>query len=320
MLIEGRGEWALRQICPGPWRRQKIECSSTYHHERDEGAAMSASPISNVSDTARWVAVYRARESARPDALFHDPFAQLLAGERGQAIAAFMPRQARNGWPMIARTKLMDDLILATIKEGCDCVVNLAAGFDTRPYRLDVSSSLQWIEADLPALTDEKEQLLKDAQPRCQLRRIKVDLADSGARLAMLKEAVGTSTNALVITEGLLLYLEETQVRSLAMDVAAQAGIRRWILDLASPALLEMMKKSMGPQLANAPMKFGPANGVAFFEDLGWRATQIQSVMRAASRFRRLPWTLKLFGFLPEPNPRNLRRTPWSAVVQLERA
>jgi methyltransferase (TIGR00027 family) len=281
---------------------------------------MSASPISNVSDTARWVAVYRARESARPDALFHDPFAQLLAGERGQAIAAFMPRQARNGWPMIARTKLMDDLIMATIEQGCDCVVNLAAGFDTRPYRLDVSSSLQWIEADLPALTEEKEQLLKGAKPRCQLRRIKVDLADSSARLAMLKEAVGTSTNALVITEGLLLYLEETQVRSLAMDVGAQAGIRWWILDLASPALLEMMKKSMGPQLANAPMKFGPANGVAFFEDLGWRATQIQSVMRAASRFRRLPWTLKLFGFLPEPNPRNLRRTPWSAVVQLERA
>jgi methyltransferase (TIGR00027 family) len=280
---------------------------------------MSTSPISNVSDTARWVAVYRARESARRDALFHDPFAQLLAGERGQAIAALMPRQAHNGWPLIARTKLMDDLILSTIEHGCDCVVNLAAGFDTRPYRLEVPSTLRWIEADLPALTEEKEQLLKGAEPRCQLRRIKVDLAESSARVAMLKEAVGTSANVLVITEGLLLYLEEAQVRSLAIDVGAEAGIRGWILDLASPALLKMMKKSMGPQLANAPMKFAPANGVAFFEDLGWYATHIQSVMRAASRFRRLPWTLKLFGFLPEPDPRNPGRTPWSAVVQLGR-
>jgi methyltransferase (TIGR00027 family) len=283
-------------------------------------ATMSASPISNVSDTARWVAVYRARESARPDALFHDPYAQLLAGERGQAIAALMPRQARNGWPMIARTKLMDDLIMAAIAQGCDCVVNLAAGFDTRPYRLDVAASLRWIEADLPALTEEKERLLKDAEPRCRLRRIQVDLADSGARVAMLREAVGPSRNALVITEGLLVYLDEAQVHSLAVDLGAQAGIRWWLLDLASPALLEMMKKSMGPQLANAPMKFGPANGVAFFEDLGWRAARIQSVMRAASRFRRLPWTLKLFGFLPEPNPRNPGRAPWSAVVQLGRA
>jgi methyltransferase (TIGR00027 family) len=280
---------------------------------------MSSSTISNVSDTARWVAVYRARESARPDALFHDPYAQLLAGERGQAIASFMPRQARNGWPMIARTKLMDDLIVAAITQGCDCVVNLAAGFDTRPYRLDVASSLRWIEADLPALTEEKERLLKDAQPRCQLRRIQVDLADSGARVAMLREAVGPSRNVLVITEGLLVYLDEAQVRSLALDLAAQAGIRGWMLDLASPALLKMMTKSMGPQLANAPMKFGPANGVAFFEELGWRATQVQSVMRAAARFRRLPWTLKLFSFLPEPNPREPGRTPWSAVVQLGR-
>jgi methyltransferase (TIGR00027 family) len=281
---------------------------------------MSASPISNVSDTARWVAVYRARESARPDALFHDPFAQLLAGEGGLAIAAFMPRQARNGWPMIARTKLMDDAIMATIAQGCDCVVNLAAGFDTRPYRLQVPSSLRWIEADLPALTEEKEQILRDADPRCQLRRIKVDLADSSARIAMLKEAVGPSRNVLVITEGLLVYLDEAQVRSLAIDLAAQAGIRWWILDLASPALLKMMERSMGPQLANAPMKFGPANGVAFFEDLGWRATKVQSILRAAARFRRLPWTLKLFAFLPEPNPRSLGRALWSAVVQLGRA
>ena len=277
---------------------------------------MRASPISNVSDTARWVAVYRARETARPDALFHDPYAQLLAGQRGQEIAAFMPRQARNGWPMIARTKLMDDLIMAAIAEGCDCVLNLAAGFDTRPYRLAVPSSLRWIEADLPALTEEKAQLLKDAEPRCQLRRIKVDLADSTARVAMLKEAVGPSRNVLVITEGLLLYLDEAQVRSLAIDLAARPGIRGWILDLASPALLKMVEKSMGPRLANAPMKFGPANGVAFFEALGWRATQIHSVLRAAARFRRLPWSLKLFAFLPEPNPRNPGRAPWSAVVQ----
>jgi len=281
---------------------------------------MSATPISNVSDTARWVAVYRAMETARPDALFRDPYAQLLAGERGRAIAAFMPRRARNGWPFIARTKLMDDSILATIEQGCDCVVNLAAGFDTRPYRLVVPPSLRWIEADLPALTEEKEQLLKDAEPRCQLRRIKIDLADSNARVAMLKEAVGPSANVLVITEGLLLYLEETQVRSLAMDLGAQAGVRWWVLDLASPAVLEMMKKGMGSQLVNAPMKFGPANGVAFFEDLGWRPTQVQSVRRAAARFRRLPWTMKLLGFLPEPDPRNPGRRPWSAVVQLERA
>ena len=117
----------------------------------------SAEPlVGNVSDTARWVAIYRAWESARPDALFHDPFAQRLAGERGAAIAAAVPRTARSGWPMIARTKLIDDLVVANVRDGCDRVVNLAAGLDTRPYRLPLPPTLSWVEADLPAMIEEK--------------------------------------------------------------------------------------------------------------------------------------------------------------------
>jgi O-methyltransferase involved in polyketide biosynthesis len=53
--------------------------------------------VSNVSDTARWVAVYRAWESARPDRLFSDPLAARLAGEQGEAIAAMAPRHMRSG-------------------------------------------------------------------------------------------------------------------------------------------------------------------------------------------------------------------------------
>ena len=39
--------------------------------------------IENISDTARWVAVYRAMETARPDAIFRDPFAERLGGSAG---------------------------------------------------------------------------------------------------------------------------------------------------------------------------------------------------------------------------------------------
>jgi len=279
----------------------------------------STSPISNVSDTARWVAVYRAWESARPDALFRDPYADSLAGEQGRAIARLMPRQARSGWPIIARTKLIDDLVQAAIAQGCDCVLNLAAGFDTRPYRLELPKSLRWVEADLPALVDEKERALADATPRCQLTRIRVDLADAGARSKVLQELVGSAQQALVITEGLLVYLEEPQVRSLAADLLAQAGVRRWILDIASPELLEILQKSMGRHLASAPIKFASPDGVAYFEALGWRVGQVLSILHAAARLRRLPWFLRLFARFPEPDPRRLGRARWSAVVQLER-
>jgi methyltransferase (TIGR00027 family) len=280
----------------------------------------SASPVSNVSDTARWVAVYRAWESARPDALFNDPYAKLLAGERGEAIARQMPAQARSGWPMVARTKLIDDLVQARITKGCDCVINLAAGLDTRPYRLDLPHSLRWIEVDLPALIEEKEELLANAQPRCQLRRIKGDLTDTQTRVAALQDALGPSTQALVISEGLLVYLDDAQVRDLSRDIAALAGVNGWILDLGSPAILEMMRKGMGATLKNAPLKFAPENGIAFFEALGWRVAEVHSIFHAAVRFRRLPWFLKLFALLPKPNPRKLGKLRWSGVVELTRA
>ncbi len=281
---------------------------------------MSASPVSNVSDTARWVAVYRARESARPDALFHDAFADLLAGDRGRAIAALVPRQARSGWPMVTRTKLIDDLVLEAVGAGCDCVLNLAAGLDARPYRLELPAALSWVELDLPALTEEKERLLKSAQPRCLLRRIKVDLADVAARAAALRSAIGTSRHVLIITEGLLLYLDDEEVRSLAAELAEQPAIERWVLDLLSPELLKMLRKSMGKHLENAPMKFAPPNGVAFFEALGWRSVTVQALLRGAQRLRRLPFFLRLFTLLPDPDPRKLGRARWSAVVQLARA
>lgn len=281
---------------------------------------MSESPVSNVSDTARWVAVYRAQESARPDALFRDPYAERLSGERGRAIAALMPRQARSGWPLVMRTKLIDEMLEAALAAGCDCVLNLAAGLDTRPYRLALPAELSWAELDLPALIEEKQQLLAAAQPRCRLQRIKVDLADASARAVALTEAIGPARRVFVITEGLLLYLDDAQVSALAAALLAQPAIRWWVIDVLSPELLQILRKSMGSHLENAPMKFAPPNGVGFFEALGWRVSAVQSIFRAALRYRRLPFFLRLFALLPEPDPRKLGRTRWSAVVELERA
>lgn len=86
--------------------------------------------------------MHRATESARPDALFNDFLAERLAGEQGQAIVARVPRSTRNGWWLVARTKIIDDAILQAIADGCDRVLNLAAGLDTRPYRLPLPAEL----------------------------------------------------------------------------------------------------------------------------------------------------------------------------------
>src|ERR1700744_6294291 len=142
----------------------------------------STGHISHVSDTARWTAMYRATETARPDALFSDPLAGRLAGEQAGTIGARSPRRGRSAWWLVARTKPIDDAIARSIADGCDRVLNLAAGLDTRPYRLDLPSDFPWVEADLPQLLAEKTQLLADQTPRCRLTRAAVDLSDATAR------------------------------------------------------------------------------------------------------------------------------------------
>lgn len=274
--------------------------------------------ITHVSDTARWTALHRATESARPDALFSDPLAERLAGEHGHAIVARVPRTTRNGWWLVARTKIIDDAIIAALGDGCDRVLNLAAGLDTRPYRLDLPSDLRWVEADLPALLAEKEQALAGQTPRCQLTRSPVDLADRRARAAFLDDALAGAAKALVLTEGLLMYLDDRDVVALS-DAIKRPAVKWWMLDFAGPGLKKMMNKKMAGMLQNAPFKFAPANGLAFFEELGWRVGESESLLVAARRFGRLPMPMRLVARLPQPDPRRPGGRPWSAVALLTR-
>ncbi|MDN4522765.1 class I SAM-dependent methyltransferase [Mycolicibacterium austroafricanum] len=278
-----------------------------------------ATPVSNVSDTARWVAVYRAIESARADAVFDDPFADRLAGERGREIVATVPRMMRSGWWMVARTKTIDDILMDAIGAGCDRVLNLAAGLDTRPYRLPLPAEFSWVEADLPALVAEKEQLLAGESPRCRLTRHPVDLSDPVARDRFLDEALSGAVKALVLTEGLLMYLDPSDVDDLSRALV-RPEVAWWMLDLAGPGLKKWMNDNTGGLLRNAPFKFAPADGVGYFEQLGWRTCEIESVFVVARRLRRLPWLLRLVAWLPQPDPhRPPADRPWSAVVRLTR-
>jgi methyltransferase (TIGR00027 family) len=272
--------------------------------------------ITHVSDTARWTALHRATESARPDALFSDPLAERLAGEHGRAIVARVPRSTRNGWWLVARTKIIDDAIAGAIADGCDRVLNLAAGLDTRPYRLELPPELTWVEADLPALLAEKTQLLTDQTPRCRLTRTAVDLADPHARDAFFNDAVQGATKALVLTEGLLMYLDDRDVVALSQAIK-RPEVAWWMLDFAYPGLKKLMNKKMAGMLQNAPFKFAPENGLAYFEGLGWRTVEAESVFEAAHRFHRIPMLMRPLAWLPQPDPRHPGNKPWSAVALL---
>jgi methyltransferase (TIGR00027 family) len=282
--------------------------------------ASTSSPIQGVADTARWVAIYRAIETERPDAIFRDPYARRLAGPRGREISDSMPQAMRAAWAFVARTVLYDLFIQQQVQAGVTLVVNLAAGMDARPYRMALPPDLRWVEVDQPQLLAEKAALLADCQPVCSLERIALDLEAEGPRRELLQRLGGSADRALVITEGLLAYLSEVQVGRLAEDLAAQPAFRSWIVDLTSPRLLQIIQKQWGRRLAegDAPLKFAPDNGPAFFSSHGWQAVDVRSTLTTAARMGRLPLFLRLVARIPATGRFHPRR-PWSGVCLLVR-
>ena len=281
--------------------------------------------LESVSDTALLVAHHRAMESARPDALFHDPYAERLAGNRGAEIARRLPWGRSMAWSTIARTVLIDEIVPRLVGEGVDTVLNLAAGLDSRPHRLPLPSSLRWVEMDLPALTAAKTESLKDEKPRCQLERFSLDLANHAERQRALAAQLGTAKKALVLTEGLLIYLPEAVVEELARDLHESSPIQYWLCDLSTPLILKRMQKWWGKQMkaANTQMQFAPQKGTKFFEPLGWREKEFHGLFAASERMNRpmpfawmIKWQMKLF---PKRTQREMVK--WQAgVVLLERA
>lgn len=277
--------------------------------------------IRDVSDTARWVAVYRALETERPDAAFRDPYARALAGERGERIAAAQASNQNMEWAAVSRTYAFDRYIAKEIAAGADLVVNLAAGLDARPYRMELPQALRWVEVDLPDILDYKEEVLAraGAQLRCALERVRLDLSNEDARRGLFRDLSRQSSRAIVISEGLVIYLMRADVAALARDIAALPAFRRWIVDIVSPALLEMIEAQSGALVreAGAPFLFAPAEGPAFFEPCGWNVLGVRSLLKTAAKLQRLPVFLRLMAMLPEGSQPWDR--PWSGVCLLGR-
>jgi methyltransferase (TIGR00027 family) len=276
--------------------------------------------LRNVSDTARWAAMYRALESERPDAVFRDPLARRLAGTRGAQITEFMATGKSPSWPWVSRTYLFDRFISEQLAQGVDMVVNLAAGLDARPYRMNLPATLKWVEVDLPELLTYKEEVLRNETPVCALERVALDLSDEKARQELFDHLGAKSIQALILTEGLLVYLTAEQVGSLAQDLARPGSFQRWVCEVISPGLLAMLMRQWQQQLekASAPMLFAPKDGPSFFTRHGWRPIDVQSLIKTAARIRRLSLWMRFLAMLPESKGEQGSR-PWSGICLLAR-
>ena len=274
--------------------------------------------IRNISDTALWVAMYRAWESDQKNPVFRDPYARRLAGKRGEEIMSTIKAAQRHAWSYTARTYNVDSFVMQEVENGADMVVDLAAGLDTRAYRMKLPSSLQWIEIDLPDLLSYKRDILANEKPVCRLERIPLDLANPAARRGIFEELGRAAKRAIIISEGLIVYLTAEEVCALARDLAAQPSFQRWATDLVSPGLLKMLQKQIGKPLgqAGAPLKFAPEEGPAFFTKCGWTPIEVRSMLQAAAKLKRLPLLFRLFALFPDTKGTKPKQI-WGGVVLL---
>ncbi len=241
--------------------------------ERENDAKQS------LAATARWTASVRAQESAREDCLFNDPWASILAGEEG---AAWLKQRGGNVAPILIRTRFFDDFLQAAAHQsGIRQVVILAAGLDTRAYRMNWPDGTWLFELDQARVLGLKKTLLEaaGAQPACRRTAIPADLTEDW-QAALLESGFNPSQPSAWLLEGLLFYLPDAAITRALEEVSALACLGSRLgfdiinhFTLTSPithAWIEMQAREGAPWIGSLDDPEG------FLAGLGWQVSMTQ--------------------------------------------
>ncbi len=209
-------------------------------------------------------------------------------------------------WSIAVRTRIFDDLILEAVRGGqIGAVLNLGAGLDARPYRLPLPADLRWIEVDLPDIVASKSKALEGVRPVCRVERVALDLGERGKRQDVLARAAAEAPRVLVVTEGVLVYLDDADVASLADDLGRFFPTGLWLLENVSPDTLVRQRRMWRKALrsAHADHKFAPADGLDFYRPHGWVPRQTKSLLDEAQRLGRemrlVKWIRRIESAIP---------------------
>jgi methyltransferase (TIGR00027 family) len=252
--------------------------------------------LDGLSSTGRLTAAGRALESRRADRLFEDPLAEALAGEDGFRL---MERWRLPGMPLEnptigPRTRFYDDLVLEAVADGLGQVVLVAAGMDTRAFRLPLPAQAIVFELDRPEVLGEKQAVLDrhHAEPRCRRVGVDLDLTEDGWPQALTRAGFSDAAPAIFIAEGLSWYLTEGENgRLLDLLAGLAAPGSRLGFDLVSRDTLE--NPAEAPFFAftaslGIRWQFGTNDPAGFLAAHGWRA-EVNGFGDVARRLGRWP-------------------------------
>jgi methyltransferase (TIGR00027 family) len=229
-----------------------------------------------VAGTGLLVAAIRARESARADRLFTDPFADKLAGAAGHRMlnAALAEAGEQSVAEIVVRTRFHDDALLRVTRQVKQVVI-LAAGMDARAYRIAWPVGTTVFELDQPEVIDAKADLLDRDEATCRRVAIGVDLADDWPT-TLVAAGFDVRLPSVWVVEGLLQYLDEPAVRQLFARIDAVSAPDSVVLyDAVGKVLLESpfmasVLTAMAEQ--GSPWLFGTDEPGDLAAGLGWTA------------------------------------------------
>lgn len=245
---------------------------------------------SALAATAYWTASVRALERTRPDSLFSDPWAAALAGEIGAAWMA--QRTADRVIPIVLRTRFFDDFLeRITSQNGIRQIVLLAAGLDTRAYRLKWPPGMRLFELDQPGVLSYKAQIMDSAkaQPQCTRQAIEVDLAENWQEV-LLAAGFDPLQPCGWLLEGFLFYLPTPSITQILDQVCRLGAAGSWMgFDVINDSMLthplaaqwvEMQARSGAPWIGTLD------DPVGFLAERGWRAQLTQAGEPSANHDR----------------------------------
>ncbi len=242
-----------------------------------------------VGATAHGVATLRGLEKLQKEnAMFHDPYADLLGGEVG---AAFV--QSFESKPEYAPYGLIDGIAVRTnkIDSEISCAINLdnfdqicvlGAGLDTRPWRLtkDVERSVHYFEVDFQELFDFKLPILNNAGATStfEYHNVVADLSLPIWPEVLIKSGFDATKRTLWQLEGLIGYLTEDEANALFRTISGTLSAQgsRVVATFLTPAT----------KARTHMHRFFPENPLAFVNGHGWVGEQ-EEIEKLGERYNR---------------------------------
>ncbi len=268
------------------------------------------SKMNGVAITSLLVAAMRAVESNRSveeGRLFSDPFAEKLAGDYGFKLRQKAIDEVGDQPAIAVRTAYIDEKYHKAISEGIRQIVILAAGMDSRAYRFNFPSGTKLFELDQVEVLNYKAEILANEKPNCIRKAIEVDLREDWPK-KLLDAGFNQSERTLWSIEGLLMYLEESEVITLLEKINTLSSANDIMLfDIFTRDLLNapyMVKQINYLASLGAPWKFGTNDPEEFMKKLGWSTTMIQPGEYSPER-----WPFPVA-------PRNIPNVPRSFFVE----